>query len=263
MRRARKKSREGVSYWQSYSDMMAAILLMFVLIMAFTLLQSLKYYQEMTQNIERAKIEYEESQKKLEEQTELVEEQQKLLEEQQEQLEKLIGVKSELVEAINKEFENTDMAIQVDPQTGSIVLDSNVLFDFGKHELKPEAKKFLKNFIPKYLNVLMSEEFKEYIGEIIIEGYTDNVGDFISNLDLSQKRAFSIAEYCLDSRNEILDKNGLERLKEVLTANGKSQNNLIYDENGKVDADASRRVEFKFQLKDEEMIETMQKLLGE
>ena len=45
MRRVRKKAKEGVSYWQSYSDMMAAILLMFVLIMAFTLLQSLKYYQ--------------------------------------------------------------------------------------------------------------------------------------------------------------------------------------------------------------------------
>lgn len=263
MRRARKKTKESVSYWQSYSDMMAAILLMFVLIMAFTLLQSLKYYQEMTQNIERAKIEYEESQKKLEEQTELVEEQQKLLEEQQEQLEKLIGVKSELIEAINAEFANTDMAIQVDPQTGSIVLDSNILFDFGRHELKPEAKSFLKTFIPKYLDVLMSEEYKEYIGEIIIEGYTDNVGDFISNLDLSQKRAFSIAEYCLDSRNNVLDKSELERLKEVLTANGKSQNNLIYDEDGNVDADASRRVEFKFQLKDEEMIETMQKLLGE
>ena len=38
-------------------------------------------------------------------------------------------------------------------------------------------------------------------------------------------------------------------------------NNLITDDNGKVDAEASRRVEFKFRLKDDEMINEMRNIL--
>ena len=47
-RKSKKKSAfgSGQTYWQSYSDMMAALLLMFILIMAFTLSQSLKLYED-------------------------------------------------------------------------------------------------------------------------------------------------------------------------------------------------------------------------
>ena len=47
-----------------------------------------------------------------------------------------------------------------------------------------------------------------------------------------------------------------------MTANGRSYSNLIYDEDGKENQEASRRVEFKFRLKDEEMVEEMIKILN-
>ena len=66
MKRRKHKNTEGTSYWQSYSDMMAALLLIFVLIMSFTLFQSLRHYQEMSESIEESKHAYDEQQKELE-----------------------------------------------------------------------------------------------------------------------------------------------------------------------------------------------------
>ena len=47
-----------------------------------------------------------------------------------------------------------------------------------------------------------------------------------------------------------------------MTANGRSFSNPVYNTNGSIDMDASRRVEFKFRLKDEEMVEEMVKILN-
>ena len=52
-------------------------------------------------------------------------------------------------------------------------------------------------------------------------------------------------------------------LQQILTATGKSWANLVYDEYGHEDAEASRRVEFKFSLRDADMIEEMRRILEE
>ena len=46
-----------------------------------------------------------------------------------------------------------------------------------------------------------------------------------------------------------------------MTANGRSWSDPVYNADGTVNADASRRVEFKFRLKDQEMIEEMSRIL--
>ena len=50
-------------------------------------------------------------------------------------------------------------------------------------------------------------------------------------------------------------------LREIVTVNGRSFSDPILDENGNENMDASRRVEFKFRLHDETMIEQMRELL--
>lgn len=149
----------------------------------------------------------------------------------------------------------------MDQQTGSITLDANVLFDVAKSELKEEGKRVLDEFLPVYLSVLMDPQNSANIAEIIIEGHTDTDGTYMSNLKLSQERALSVMEYILgDDYNQITG-GQKQRLRQIATANGRSYSNPIYAEDGTVDKTASRRVEFKFRLQDEQMIEDMRELL--
>ena len=50
-------------------------------------------------------------------------------------------------------------------------------------------------------------------------------------------------------------------VRELVTANGRSFYGLIYNEDGEIDAEASRRVEVKFRLTEDEMIEQMRAIL--
>ena len=53
----------------------------------------------------------------------------------------------------------------------------------------------------------------------------------------------------------------VQELQDCLTVNGHSMSDPVLDADGKVDKDASRRVEVKFRLKDEEMIQELNKIM--
>ena len=197
----------------------------------------------------------------LQEQQSIVDSQQKVMEAQQKKLDTLVGVRSELIEALKKEFDDTDLGVRIDPQTGAIAFDSSILFDFNDDQLKPQGTEFLTEFFPRYMSILLSEEFREYISEIIIEGHTDTSGGYLLNLGLSQRRALSVATFCLEDNNNVLGID-TEELRKIITANGRSYSDPVLDENGNVNMDASSRVEFKFRLKDEYMITEMISILS-
>lgn len=185
-----------------------------------------------------------------------------LLEAQQDKIDRIIGVKAELVEQMRREFADQDMNVQVDTDTGAIVLDSGVLYEFGESSLTEEGKDILAKVLPTYLYVLVSGEHADDIAEIIIEGYTDSVGDYKANLELSQRRASSVAEFLLDEVASLFSEEEQAALKEKISVNGRGPGKLIMGDDGNEDADASRRVEIKFRLKDEEMILELQKILS-
>ncbi len=195
------------------------------------------------------------SQKKLDEQTQLMSEQQR-------KIDQIIGVKADLIEALNSEFAANQINVNIDPQTGAIVLDSNVLFALRESELTEEGEMILTQVLPVYCQVLLSEKYADYVAEIIIDGYTDSQGDYLSNLALSQNRAFAVASYLLMISDTFMDQTSAKTLREKLTANGRSESNLVRDENGIENRDASRRVEVKFRLKDDEMIQELSQILS-
>lgn len=248
---------EEHSYWQSYSDMMAALLLLFVLLMSSTLLVSMQLYEQRTKEKEQAAKDFRGQQV-------LLQEQQKLLDRQQEQIDQLVGIREDLILNLSKELSKTNLNVMVDPKTGSITFDSNILFTSGSYELSEAGKAFLQDFVPVYFSALLESDYEEYISEIIIEGHTDTDGGYMFNLELSQKRALSVSKYCLEkAENMYTDPSSVDKLRQILTANGRSWSNPILDEQGNVDMDASRRVEFKFRLKDDEMISKMKDILEE
>ena len=56
-------------------------------------------------------------------------------------------------------------------------LDASVLFDVDESELTDAGKEALRNVLPIYCKVLMEDTYKNYLAEIIIDGYTDTDGD--------------------------------------------------------------------------------------
>ncbi len=297
MRRRRQRDTE-TTYWLSYSDMMAGLLLTFVLIISFTMLHAKMDYDEKTLELtgkeqelsvkaselekERALVSEQAEQlnaqeealaeqgKKIAIQEETLKEQHELLNkleavmsEQQQKLDDIIGIRADLIQDLSREFGNSDLKVSVDEKTGGITFDASILFDYNKSELKPSGEDFLSDFLPRYVEVLLDPKYKDNISEIIIEGHTDTEGKYLFNLELSQKRAMAVAEYCLGDKSGILSKEDLEEMRKLVSATGKSYSDPVYNEKGEVDMEASRRVELLFRLKDEEMVREMMEILSE
>lgn len=177
------------------------------------------------------------------------------------QIDKIIGVKAEVIEALKQEFESSGTSVDIDTETGAMVLNSNIMFGFNEDVLTDDGKAVLDSVLPTYCGVLLNEKYLPYVAEILIDGYTDNKGTYEYNLSLSQKRSLAVANRLLEIASGFLDEEGVATLQSKLTVNGHSMNNLILDENGEVDAEKSRRVEIKFRLKDEEMLSSLSEIL--
>ncbi len=311
MRRKKKSQDGGFNVWRSYSDMMAGVLLLFVLIMCVTLFQAQKSYDESikerdeklalqeqyTLEILAQQSELDEKQGLLENQDEQLKSQDQLLADQkallaqlaaqladqektlnsqktaldektalladqQAKIDNIIGVKAEVVESLRQEFAKNNVNVDIDAKTGALTLDANVMFAYDEAELTEEGKAALRSVLPIYCKVLLEESHRPYLAEIIIDGYTDTDGDYSYNLELSQRRSLAVAQYLLEIQQEFLDESEIASLQDYLTVNGHSMANPVLDAEGNVDKDASRRVEVKFRLKDEEMINELNKIMS-
>ncbi len=192
--------------------------------------------------------------------TSLLQQQQDALAAQTQKIDDLVGVRSEIIARLSVALSSANLRATVDKSTGDIQLDSAVFFETGSYKIKEQGRALLDQFIPVYLSVLLRDEYSEYLGEIIIEGHTDSTGSYINNLELSQNRALAVAKYCLEMPSLTNAQRTL--LRKILTATGRSNSSPIYNADGTENLDASRRVEFKFSLRDAEMIDEMNRLLS-
>lgn len=221
-----KKENDEEHFWPSFTDVLTIILLCFILIfIAMMVIKSLQ------------------------------------IEEMKRTIDQIMGVRVQLVNELKEEFSDSSSGITVDEKTGAIIFDTDILFEFDEEELKPESYEFLDEFVPKYLDVLLGSGYEDYVAEIIIEGHTDRNGSYLYNLELAQARSFSVASYILG--DEFPYKNIQDHLQEKLTVNSKSYTDFRTDEQGEYSAQDSRRVEFKFRLKDEEILDRTREILGE
>lgn len=195
----------------------------------------------------------------LDAQAEVLASQQEVLESQTAKIDDLVGVRTQIVSELSSALTASGLKATVDPNSGDITLDSAVFFETASYTIKADGQAMLDQFVPVYLSVLLQDKYKDYLGQIIIEGHTDTVGEYFMNLELSQNRALSVAKYCLQMRS--LTEEQREMLRSILTAQGRSYADPIYNADGTVNMEQSRRVEFKFSLRDAEMIEEMNRIL--
>lgn len=212
--------------------------------------------------LDEQQVKLDEQQTRLDEQQVKLNEQQELLDSQANQIEQIVGVRGELIDALNSELTASHIQIQADRTTGAIAFESNILFATDSNELSEEGRSFFRKFMPVYLEVLLTPEFQDYIAEVIIEGHTDDTGSYLHNLELSQQRAWSVAEFILGDDCDFLDPEMISSLKSLITVNGCADKAPVYREDGTIDADKSRRVEIKFRLTDQEMIQEMDEILN-
>ena len=187
--------------------------------------------------------------------------QQAQLEDQQLQIEQLVGLKPRIIASLSNALKSASISASVDAVTGSIALESDVLFESGRYELTSAGRNFVDRFLPVYLDVLFSEDYEPYVSEIIIEGHTDSDGGYLYNLELSQQRALAVASYVLSDSCQAISGDVKNQLRPVVTVNGRSYSDRIFSASGVEDKDASRRVVFKFRLTDEQMIQQLREIL--
>lgn len=220
-----KQEEEEGRFWPSFTDLLTTILLCFMLIFIIMMVIKSLQIKEMKRTIDQ-----------------------------------IMGVRGELVEELNQTFSESKYGIEVDEKTGAIIFDTEILFAYDDAMLKEESYVFLDEFVPKYLDILLESGYEDYIAEIIIEGHTDRDGNYLYNLELAQGRAYSVAEYVLS--DSFPYPNIQQHVEEKLTVNSKSFSDFRTDEKGNYSAAASRRVEFKFRLKDEEILNKTREMLG-
>lgn len=152
--------------------------------------------------------------------------------------------------------------------------EPEVLFAVGSGEIKPKFQEILNEFIPRYLNILLTDSLKDRIQEIRIEGHTDDLrmvkygkDPYLSNVLLSQERAYNVLRYIREM--DQFEKYTPEQRKLLdywFTANGlsygkalDSRENYAALSGDSIDKEKSRRVEFRIVTTGEEVLENFVK----
>lgn len=159
-------------------------------------------------------------------------------------LKEIAEKKSDLYDDLYNEFEENGISVQINRSTGEIAMDSTVLFGGDSAELTNDGKDFLNKFVKAYTSIIYNEKYDGFISKTMVEGHIAPVSGttYEGGLPLSEKRAENVKNYCLS------DSVGVDTTKLAATMEtiGYSQSKPVYDSDGNVDFDASRRVSFRF-----------------
>lgn len=181
------------------------------------------------------------------------------------------NLKNEIYEELYEEFKYdlANWGAELDRSNLSFKFNEpDVLFSTNSSVLKEEFIAILSDFFPRYISVLRREKFINNIEEIRIEGHTSsewiyNATEdyaYIENMRLSQDRTRSTLDYVL---TQIQDKNARSWTKSLITANGLSSSQLILNADSTENKEASRRVEFRVRTDAEKQIDELLRIIEE
>lgn len=204
----RSQKQEGESpFWISFSDLMSALMVLFLLVMAVTLISVTK---DVSTTAEQRKIQREQEIKAL----------------------------METIRHNSSEFPE----VKVDEATYQIDLGDVVRFDSGRSNIGEDGSRFLRSYVPVLLKAQASELGQKWIRRIVVEGFTDQDGTYLRNLGLSLQRSQRVVCVLFDRpySNEMPLTDGEKRqIQDLFLVGGYSFNSM------KASKEASRRVELK------------------
>jgi len=207
---------ENEEHWIAVSDLMSGLMIVFLLISVMYLV----IVEQKNEEIERVVVLYED-------------------------------LREELYKDLYAEFEQDlpRWGAQLDEDLRLRFTNTDLLFELGESSLRNEFAAIIDDFFPRYLAILSSDQYRDEIKEVRIEGHTssawsqaeDSDEAYMRNMALSQARTRSALGYIIDLEAVSHEK---QWLRERLTANGLSSSQLITRGDGSEDEDRSRRVEF-------------------
>ena len=160
----------------------------------------------------------------------------------------------EAVEELAGKLKDADINAEVDKMTGDIKISDLELFEVNSWTLSKRGQEYLDKLVPIYVNTIFTKpELDQNIANIVVQGHTDSQSfagvstkdeQFVRNMELSLKRANSVAEYMFKTN---FDKKHSADLRHKLVVEGKSFTEPIMV-NGKEDYAKSRRVELKLKV---------------
>lgn len=149
----RRKSREEGEkpFWISFSDMMTALMVLFLVVMTVALLAV----------------------------THTITEGEKKKAARDEEIARLM----EMIRAEAKSFPG----ITIKGQT--VDFGDQARFDTDSHKLTPEQEKHLRAFAPRVLTIVRAPLGRKWLKRVVVEGYADRRGTYLHNLNLSMQRS--------------------------------------------------------------------------
>lgn len=203
----RGQRQEGESpFWISFSDLMTALMALFLLVMAVTLISVTK---EVT-TAEQRKIQRELDIKEL----------------------------MSTIQEQSREFPE----VKVNESTYRIDLGNVVQFESARSDIQERGARFLRRYVPVLLKAQESELGQKWIRRIVVEGFTDQDGTYLYNLGLSLDRSRRVvcvlfaAPYAAEAPLSEIQK---RQIRDLFLVGGYSFNSM------KESKEASRRVELK------------------
>lgn len=185
----------------------------------------------------------------------------------------LKDTKGKIYQALEKEF-SKDLKkwdAEILPNLTIRFKNPNSLFEKGDSNLKGQFKGILDDFIPRYFRIIRDKKYDETIKEILIEGHTDadfevldfedakklkvdlNIKRYMNNMWVSNERTWNTLSYLFEMYSD--DSLTQEYIMKKIHPHELSSSMPIYDQNGLIDKQSSRRVEFKIISNAEERLE--------
>ena len=203
---------ENNIFWVTMTDLMTALVLVFIVLFFYTYMTS--YYEKIQSKLEQKKA----------------------------------------AQALEETLKKQNIDANIDA-AGVVKISDLELFDVNSYELSEKGKQYLAKFSPAYLDSIFSNEYlNKNIEKIIIQGHTDSQTfrgeysedeQYMKNMELSLKRAYSVANYMT---NTPYNKENGNRLRKMIIVEGASFSSPVLV-NGKEDYAKSRRVELKVVMK--------------
>jgi outer membrane protein OmpA-like peptidoglycan-associated protein len=198
-------------FWISFADLMSALMVLFLLVMSVALMAVTKTVSE----ADRAKLAREHD-------------------------------IDALLQRINQAAARYP-GVAVDVDRHVIDFGDRARFDTASHKLNPNQARLLRAFVPEILKIADDELGRTWLKRVVVEGFSDQRGTYLFNLNLSLQRSQRVL--CVLLAPPLVDEaamspDELEQIRELFLVGGYSFNSA------KASFEESRRIELRLEFLD-------------